>query len=205
MAVRSRPLASSAFEGKTTRRPGMCVKMLSPRLRVVDGAAGEIAADGRANDGGRGPGAVRAPAHQGQFIANLVHGRPDVIEELNLDHRLDAAQSVAHGPAYDVRFGERRIEDAIGAKLGLQARGELEDAALSLHFVERLHAAGVGHVFAVDHDALVAAHLVAQAMLMRSAMVCATGFWPSLPLRTRAARWQMRRGWDRDPQSRRAR
>ena len=30
MAVRNSPLASSAFEGKQTHSPGVCVKMLSP-------------------------------------------------------------------------------------------------------------------------------------------------------------------------------
>ena len=41
--------------------------------------------------------------------------------------------------------------------------GQLEDAALALHLCERLFAAGVGHVLAIDHDARIAAHLVVQA------------------------------------------
>ena len=112
---------------------------------------------------GAGPRAVGAPAHDGEFVVDLVHGRPDVIEELNLDDRLHAADSVADGAADDVGLGERRVEDALGAELGLQAGGELEDAALAFDFGERLFAAGVGHVFAVDDDARIAAHLVVQA------------------------------------------
>ena len=34
-------------------------------LRVVNGAAGEVAADGHTDDGGRAPGPVSAPAQQG--------------------------------------------------------------------------------------------------------------------------------------------
>ena len=112
---------------------------------------------------GAGPGAVGAPAHERQLIADLVHGGPDVVEELNLDHRLHAADGVADGAAHDIGLGQRRVEDPLGAELGLQAGGELEDAALALDLGERLLAAGVGHVFAIDDDARVAAHLVVQA------------------------------------------
>ena len=56
-----------------------------------------------------------------------------------------------------------RVEDALGAEFGLQAGGELEDAALAFDLGERVFAAGVGHVFAVDDDARIAAHLVVQA------------------------------------------
>ena len=130
---------------------------------MIDGAAGEIAADGHANHDRAGPLAVGAPAQDGELVVNLVHGRPDVIEELNFDDRLHAAHGVADGAADDVGLGQRRVEDALGAELGLQAGGELEDAALAFDLGERLFAAGVGHVFAEDDDARVAAHLVVQA------------------------------------------
>ena len=69
------------------------------------------------------------------------------------------------GAADDVGFGQRRIEDAVGAELALQSRGEFEDAALAfdLLLLDVLFAAAVGDVFAEDDDALVAPHLVAQA------------------------------------------
>jgi ParB-like chromosome segregation protein Spo0J len=68
---------------------------------------------------------------------NLVHGGPDVVEELNFDDGLHAARGVADGAADDVGLGERRVEDALGAELGLQAGGELEDAALAFDLGER--------------------------------------------------------------------
>ena len=92
-----------------------------------------------------------------------MHGGPDVVEELDFDDRLHAADGHADGAADDVGFGERRVEDAVGAELLLQAGGELEDAALAfdLALAQLLIAAGVGHIFAEDDDARVAAHLVA--------------------------------------------
>ena len=45
----------------------------------------------------------------------------------------------------------------------LQARRQLENSAFALHFVRALFAAGVGHIFAIDDDARIAAHLVVQA------------------------------------------
>ena len=188
----------------------MWVKMLSPRLRVIDRAAGQIAADGHANHGRRSPCAVGAPAHQRQFIANLVHGRPDVVEELNLDHRLHAAHRIADGAADDVGFGQRRVEDALRSEFGLQAGGELEDAALAFDLGERIFAAGIGHVFAVDDDARIAAHLVAQAGVDQVGhgarprplrrRLCRRPLRPALP----PAQWRRRRWSDQDPRSRRA-
>src|ERR1039458_2406252 len=94
---------------------------------MIDGAAGEIAADGNADDGRRGPDAVGAPAHEGEFVMDLVHGGPDVVEELDLDYRLHAAHAVAHGAANDIGLAQGRVEDTLGAELGLQAGGEFED------------------------------------------------------------------------------
>jgi hypothetical protein len=51
-----------------------------------------------------------------------MHRRPDVVEELNLDHRLHAARGHADGAADDVGLGQRRIEDALGAELAFAAR-----------------------------------------------------------------------------------
>jgi len=45
----------------------------------------------------------------------------------------------------------------------LQAGGEFEDAALAFDFRKRFGAAGVGNVFAVKHDARIAAHFVVEA------------------------------------------
>ena len=94
---------------------------------------------------------------------DLVIGRPDVIEKLNLDHRLHAAHCVPDGAANDVSLGQRRVEDPVGAELGLQAGGELEDSALPLDLVQRGFAAGVGHVLAEDDYAGIASHLIVEA------------------------------------------
>ena len=107
---------------------------------------------------------VRAPADHRQFVANLHHRRPDVVEELNLDHRLQPARGHARGAAHDRGLGQRRIEDAVRAKFVLQAEGELEDSAFAFHQLplQVFFAAAIGYVFAEDHDALVALHFVAQ-------------------------------------------
>ena len=95
-------------------------------------------------------------------MRNLMHRRPDVVEELNLNDRLHAAHGLTHSAADNVCFGQRRIEDAVAAELGLQPGRQLEDAALALHqsFTQILLAAAVGHVLAEDDDARIAPHLV---------------------------------------------
>jgi hypothetical protein len=97
-----------------------------------------------------------------QFIAKLHHGRPDVIEELDLRHGLHAARGHADGAADDIGFGQRRIENAPGAEFLLQTCGRLENAALPFYFLEVILTAAVGHVFAEDDDTLVAGHFVEQ-------------------------------------------
>src|SRR6185437_9220447 len=134
-------------------------------LRVVDGASGKIAADGHANDSGRGPGSAGAPAHQRQLVTKLVHGGPDVVEELDFHHGFNAAHGHAHGAADYVGLGQRRIEDSVRAKLRLERGGELEDAAFALDQVlaQVVLAGAIRHVLAKDEDARVAAHFILQA------------------------------------------
>src|SRR5215472_8585566 len=122
---------------------------------MIDRAAGKIAADGHAKHGRRRPRAIRAPTHQGQLVAYLVKGGPDVVEELNLYNGLHAAHSIPNRASYDVCLGERRIEDPLRPKGSLKARREFEDSALALDFTQG--------IFAVDDDARVPPHLVAQA------------------------------------------
>src|SRR5882724_7722801 len=131
-------------------------------LAVIDAATGEVAADGDAQNYRRFEGAIRTPAHHAKLIANLHHGRPDVVKELNLSNGLQAAGRHADGAADDAGFSERRIENAIVAVLALQTCGCFEDAALAFHVLEVVLAAGIGHVFAENHDALVARHFVGE-------------------------------------------
>ena len=97
----------------------------------------------------------------------LLHGGPDVIEELNLDHRLKAAGRHANGSPHDGRFRQGRIEDSFGAVFELQAGGQFENPSLAFDepLLDVLLAVAVGHVFAEQDDARVAAHLVAQASM----------------------------------------
>ena len=90
------------------------------------------------------------------------HGGPDVIEELDFGDGLQSAHGHADGAADDGGFGERRIEDAVGAVIALQAGGGFEDAAFAFDVLEVFFAAAVGDVFAEDDDALVAGHFVGE-------------------------------------------
>src|SRR5207245_7138789 len=105
------------------------------------------------------------PAEYRQLVANLVVRRPDVIEELDLDYRLEPTCGHADGPAHDVGFRQRRVEHALAAIFHLQAGGQLEHAALALNLLllEILFTAAVGNVFAKDDDTIVALHFVFQA------------------------------------------
>ena len=131
-------------------------------LAVIHTAAGEVAADGHANDHRRFERPIRTPAHHAQLIANLHHGRPDVVEELDFRDGLQAAYGHPQGAPDDAGFRERGIENPVVAVFALQSRGGFEDAALPLHVPEVVFAAGVSDVFAENGDALVARHLVGQ-------------------------------------------
>lgn len=77
------------------------------RLRVIDRAAFEIAADGAANHDGRFPVVRGTPAHEGEFVSDLVIGRPDVVEELYLDDGFQTARRHAYRAPDDVGLGQR--------------------------------------------------------------------------------------------------
>src|SRR6185312_4343130 len=94
-----------------------------------------------------------------------MHGRPDVIEELNLKHRLKSASSHSDRATNDVRLRQRRVKDAGAAKLSLEISCHLEYAALTLHFFEILLTRAIGDVFAENDDARVSSHLGVQATI----------------------------------------
>ena len=75
-------------------------------LGVVDGAASEVSPDGDADDRRAGKTAVGAPADERQLVAELLHCWPYVIEELDFNYRLEAPGGHAHGPPYNIGFGE---------------------------------------------------------------------------------------------------
>src|SRR5260370_6052273 len=115
---------------------------------------GEKTADGHAQNGGTFEVAVGAPAKDTQLTANLHHGRPDVVEELNFGDGLEAAGGHADGAANDAGFGEGRVENAIVAVFSLQAGSGFEDAALAFDVLEIFLTAGVGDGLAKNRDAV---------------------------------------------------
>src|SRR6202011_3385698 len=97
---------------------------------------------------------VRAPSDQGQFAAQLHHGGPDIVEELDFDYRLQSAGSHAGGATDDVGLGDGRVEYAVGTELHLQPGGQFEHATLAFDqfLLEVVLPAAVGHVFPEDHN-----------------------------------------------------
>src|SRR5437016_14162654 len=80
-------------------------------LAVVGSAPGQVTPNGRANHGRSLEATGRAPTGHNQFIANLHHGRPDVIEELYFSDGLKTSHSHPDAAAYDRRFRKGRIEN----------------------------------------------------------------------------------------------
>ena len=126
-------------------------------------AAVQVAADRHADHRGAGEAAVGAPAQGGQFVANLHHGRPDVIEELNLGHRLQPARGHADGAAHDGGFGQRRVEAALARRTRVCSPAvTLKTPPLPFTSREVFLAAAIGHVLAEHQDVGIAPHLLAQ-------------------------------------------
>src|SRR5664279_4817587 len=101
--------------------------------------------------------AVRTPADGRRFGLDLLHGRPDVVEELNLRRRLQTAYRLADGPADDVRFRQWRVVTPRRAERALQPVGRAEHATFAFD-VAQYHLARVGHVFTEYPDPLVRLH-----------------------------------------------
>ena len=133
-------------------------------LGVVDGAARQVSANRNPNYTGSRESIVGTPANQRKLVAQLHHRRPDVVEELNLNHRLQPARRHSGRSTHDRCLGKRRIEHPVGPKIALQAKGQFEHAAFAFDhlLLQILLAATIGHVLPEDHDALVSLHLIAQ-------------------------------------------
>src|SRR2546421_3454390 len=91
--------------------------------------------------------------------------RPDVVEELNLDHGPQAACGHAYSASDNVRFGQWGVKYASAAEVSLQVCGDFEYATFALYFVQVLLARAIGHVLAEDHNARVSFHLHLQAAI----------------------------------------
>ena len=160
--MRSSPAASMAFDGNTIADAGAVREDALARLAVVGRAAAQVSADRDPHDHRARPRVGRPVAQHRHLVAKLHHGRPDVVEELDFDDRLQSARGHADRAADDVGFGERRVEHAVGAVDALQPVRDLEHAALAGHVRQRAFAAAVGDVLAEDDDARVDRHFVLQ-------------------------------------------
>ena len=88
------------------------------------------------------------------------------------------------------------------AKLVLQPKRQLENSALAFHqlALQVFFAAAIGHVFAEDHDALVALHLVAQGHVdqighgLRRGLLAVGGIWTDHRLRVERRRCRIEIG-----------
>ena len=91
-----------------------------------------------------------------------MHRRPDVIEELNLHHRLQTAHRHPDRTAGNIRLSQRRVEATFAAELGLQSSRQFENSTLAFHLAlaERLVARRIGHIFAKHHNTFIPAHLI---------------------------------------------
>jgi hypothetical protein len=131
------------LQPRNMRDPGM------ERLRMLGAQIGTDA-DGGAQDQRHTALPAREVMDLGGLIDELVHHERDEIAEHHLEHRPLARHGGADRHAERARFGDRRVDHALGAEFGEQAFGLLE------------HAAGRGHVLAEEGDGGIAAHLAEQ-------------------------------------------
>ena len=94
-------------------------------------AAADAAAIRRAYHHGARVLARRAPAQLGELADDLVERGIDEVHELDLGDRPHTVHGHADRAADDAVFGQRRVGDAVGAELSLQALGDPEHAAVS--------------------------------------------------------------------------
>src|SRR5262249_55640424 len=130
-------------------------------LRVPDGPTAHVAADSDAKHHRASEGAVRTPADGGRLTLDLMHGGPDVVEELHLGHRPQAPQTLADSPPDDVGLGQRGVVAAGQAETSLEAERRAEYPALAFD-VGQDGFPGVGDVLAENPDALILFHLLVQ-------------------------------------------
>ena len=73
--------------------------------------------------------AARTVAELGELIHDLIEGRVDVVAELDLGNGAETVKRHADRGPNDARFGERRVDAAIGPELFLKPDRGPEDAA----------------------------------------------------------------------------
>ena len=155
IASRSIEYASAGFDGITTVSPGVAVQYASDESEWC--STPPIApAHGMRTTIGRVIRPLRAVPHLRDVRDHLLERRIAERVELHLDDGAHAVHRHADRGADDARLGERRVPDAVLAELRLQAVGDAE------------HAAERADVLAVDDDAVVVGHRVAQRGVQRA-------------------------------------
>src|SRR5262249_15105577 len=117
------------------------------------------------------PGSVGGPDHQrerhlaarhvaalGDLVGDQVPADREEVAEHDLGDRAEAGHGRAHGRAQDRLLADRGVPDPLWPEFLQEADGGLE------------HAAGRRHVFAEEHDRLVAPHLLRDARRHRLAV-----------------------------------
>jgi hypothetical protein len=134
-------------------------KMSEDRIRGLRVGGAELAAS--ASDGPDDDRHVELAAEHaaqlGSVIHDLVHCQEGEVDRHQLGHRLQSGHRCSVGGADDHPFGDRRIEDALGPEMVVEALGDGVGAAPDADF------------FAEDDDALVAFHLLPQRLRDRLA------------------------------------
>ena len=110
-------------------------------LRVVWAAASQVSAVRDAHHDGGAERVARAPAQRGELASQLMVGGPDVVEELDLDDRLQPPRRESDRAAHDARLSERRVVHSLASEMALESPGDLEHPTLPLHLGEMLLAA----------------------------------------------------------------
>jgi hypothetical protein len=143
-------------------------------LVVLDRA--DVPAVGHPDDDGHRDRALVPVRHLGELGGDLVERRVDEAVELDLADGPEAAHREPDRRADDARLGQGRVEDALGAELGVQPLRDAEDAAEG------------ADVLAHQQDAVVLRHRAAEAGVER------LGHGHRLELLPREGRLHGRRG-----------
>ena len=148
--------ASFGVDGLTTRRPGVCAKYASG-LSWWCSTAPMCPPYGMRITTGMLTRALVAVRDLGELRGDLVERGEDEPVELDLAHRPEPAHREADRGADDAGLGQRRVEHALLAELGLQPLGDAE------------HPAELADVFAHEQHAVVLGHRAPQSGVERAA------------------------------------
>src|SRR5580704_12411501 len=121
-----------------------------PHLGIlrVEGATVNVSATGAAQDDGSGrtPEVVCFRDH----VGDLIHGARNEIHELEFGYGTHAGERGSEGRSYDGRFGDGRVDDALGAEAVDESVGDFEGAAVDADVFAETENGGVAVHFFPD-------------------------------------------------------